>query len=200
MTLQQIASEMEKSGYCVCPDFYSKAEIQETRSDLDRAKAAGCFHLAGIGQAKALVVNESVRRDEICWLDRGSSNPTQDKLWARLDSLMEVCNAPPLYLGLKNFEGHYASYGKGGFYTRHRDAFAKNKDRVVTFILYLNFDWKSEDGGCLRIFHDQSKKSGFDEVKPVGGTMVCFLSDEFDHEVRTSYADRHSFTGWYKRS
>ena len=35
---------------------------------------------------------------------------------------------------------------------------------------------------------------------PEGGTLVCFLSDRFHHEVLPARRERLSITGWFTRS
>jgi SM-20-related protein len=37
-------------------------------------------------------------------------------------------------------------------------------------------------------------------VLPEGGTLVCFLSDRFHHEVLPARRERLSVTGWFTRS
>lgn len=193
MTARHIAERLGKTGYCVCPGFLSADSLRDTRGDLDRIKRAGHFHRAGVGQGRHLQSQNSVRRDEIFWLDRGLDNPIQELLWQKMDLLKRAFNRT-LFLGLLNFEGHYAAYPEGGFYKRHRDCFRDDSDRMVSLVLYLNRDWKSHDGGRLRIFSEHSHT----DVDPVGGTMVCFMSRESEHEVLLSHEKRFSFTGWFK--
>lgn len=87
-----------------------------------------------------------------------------------------------------------AKTGKGAFYRRHLDRFHKDDSRLVSFVLYLNQDWKAADGGRLRIYQEDSHT----DIDPVRGTMVCFMSRESEHEVMESFASRYSFTGWFK--
>ena len=116
-------------------------------------------------------------------------------LWIQLDSLKQALNRT-LFLGLVAFEGHYALYERGGFYVKHRDSFAQDDARVVSLILYLNSDWKAADGGKLRIYRSDS----WVDVEPVGGTLVCFFSQESEHQVLRSHASRISLAGWFKQS
>ena len=37
------------------------------------------------------------------------------------------------------------------------------------------------------------------DVLPVAGTLVCFLSDRFDHEVLPATRERLALTGWFRR-
>ena len=144
-------------------------------------------------------VQDSVRKDEIYWLERlgpvADSSAVQAMLWQKLDSLKQALNRS-LYLGLTDFEGHYAIYPEGGFYRRHIDCFNNDNARVVSLILYLNPDWRPEHGGKLRI-HERTDPAGSIDVDPVGGTLACFLSRETEHEVLESHQPRRSFTGWF---
>jgi SM-20-related protein len=198
MAPHSIAHQLETSGYCIYPGFLSPEELRETRGDLDIILDGGGFHRAGTGQGNALQVQDLVRRDEIFWMDRAKSNDVQTGLWTKLDLLKRAFNAPPLYLGLELFEGHYACYPPGGYYKRHLDSLKSKNDRVISLIIYLNLNWNPEDGGRLRIFQTAKPDSSFSDVDPMGGTMVCFMSDDFEHEVQTSNANRFSFSGWFK--
>jgi SM-20-related protein len=156
----------------------------------------GSFHRAGTGQGSGRQVRDLVRNDEIHWFDRTTANPVQTALWEKLDSLKVAFNRV-LYLGLNDFEGHYAVYPVGGFYRRHLDSFQQDGARKVSVILYLNQNWQRADGGELRVY----KKDGtYVEVNPIGGTLVCFMSQESEHEVMPSFRVRSSFVGWYKRT
>ncbi|MFO8142525.1 MAG: hypothetical protein R6T87_11740, partial [Marinobacter sp.] len=73
---------------------------------------------AGIGRGADLMKNRSVRRDRIAWLE-GYSEP-QALLFRFLGQLREGLNQR-LFLGLKRFEAHYATYQSGDFYKRHVD-------------------------------------------------------------------------------
>lgn len=184
---------MGRTGLCVCPSFLSREHLSTTRKDLEDQRSAGLFHRAGSGKFTAHQNSDQVRRDEVLWLDRPAANPAQLFLWRRMDRLMQALNRK-LYLGIRKFDGHYAVYPTGGFYRRHLDRFRGDPSRVVSFILYLNSNWQDLDGGRLRIYR---QSTGHLDVDPVGGTMVCFLSGESEHEVLVSQQDRFSFSGWF---
>jgi SM-20-related protein len=196
MTPEVIADRLGRFGLCICPGFLFPESLRETRADLTAIHAAGEFHRAGIGQGTQNQIREQVRSDKIHWLARATANPVQTVLWGKLDSLQLALNRS-LYLGLKDFEGHYAIYPVGGFYRRHLDSFRHDGARTVSCILYLNQDWQKADGGELRIYE---KDGSHVSVDPVGGTMVCFLSHESEHEVMPSLRTRSSFVGWFKRA
>ena len=60
---------------------------------------------------------------------------------------------------------------------------------------YLNETWSDVDGGQIRLFVPNADPV---EVQPRGGTLVLFLSQDFDHEVLAATRPRWSWTGWYK--
>lgn len=190
MNASLLSLQLEKDGLSIWPNFLTDASWKSVREDLDEIQEGGGFHRATTG--KMQTVNET-RRDETHWLTRETANAPQNKLWSKLDFLKRTFNRK-LFMGISSFEGHYAAYPQGGFYQRHLDCFREDDARIVSFVLYLNQNWKSSDGGRLRIYNENSHT----DVDPVGGTMACFLSREKEHEVMESHANRFSFTGWFK--
>jgi SM-20-related protein len=61
-------------------------------------------------------------------------------------------------------------------------------------IMYLNDDWKENDGGVLCIHH----QNRIEKISPVSGKSVFFKSSELEHEVLVSNKLRMSITGWLK--
>lgn len=196
MTPKSIAEELEKNGHCVCPNFLSALSLRNTQDDFSRIQIEGGFSAAGTGQGSGHELRPSVRNDMVHWLNRAAPNRIQQALWRKLDRLKNAFNRT-LYLGIRGFEGHYAFYPEGGFYKRHLDCFRKGGDRVISLVLYLNQDWQAVDGGRLRIYQGDAKDSHID-VSPYGGTMVCFMSQDSEHEVLLNHKGRASFTGWFK--
>lgn len=194
MTPQKIAEVLGQNSLCICPHFITDTFLTELQNDLMTLKNDGFFRRAGIGHEKKQDVQDTVRRDEIYWLENDGKNLVQAELWNKINILKDEFNKT-LFLGLSEFEGHYAHYAAGAYYKKHFDAFQSNNKRIVSFILYLNKEWKSEDGGELRVI----KNSIPMDIAPCGGTLVCFLSNELEHEVLLSHAKRLSFVGWYKQ-
>ena len=189
----EIAATLARTGLCIVPDFLNTPTTRALFLDLKTLKKAGQFTRAGIGQGHQHTVHDHIRRDEVFWLDERLANLTQQQLWLKINALKQAFNRE-LYLGLRDFEGHYASYPKGGFYARHRDSFHHDEARRVSVIIYLNPRWKVTDGGQLRVYtpgHDT-------DISPIAGTLVCFLSHELEHEVLLSHKNRLSFSGWFK--
>jgi SM-20-related protein len=111
------------------------------------------------------------------------------------EELRRACNRT-LTLGLFEFECHYALYPPGASYSRHRDRFRDDDARVLSCVLYLNEDWRSGDGGALRLHLDHKDPL---DIAPVGGTLVAFLSGAFDHEVLPARRARIALAGWFRR-
>jgi SM-20-related protein len=143
-----------------------------------------------------LVQDRRVRRDKIAWLD-GVTEP-QNLLFQTFGTLMVGLNQR-LYLGLKRFEAHYATYHPGDFYKRHVDSFRGRSSRMVSLVMYLNEDWGLEDGGELRLFHPENDEQAIGLVRPKAGRAVLFLSEEIPHEVLPAHRTRFSIACWFRR-
>ena len=62
-------------------------------------------------------------------------------------------------------------------------------------ITYLNDGWKAADGGELLIELDGKDVT----IAPTNRNTVFFKSNELEHEVLTTHANRLSITGWLKK-
>lgn len=163
------------------------------------------FKSAGIGRALDHQVNPFVRSDEIIWLDpenglASDGAPLRFYLeW--MENLRRALNRR-LYLGLFDYECHYARYDKGAFYKRHFDAFKTERNRVISTVLYLNPAWQPGDGGELVLYKPSTRAEvepeALEVVQPLFGKVVIFLSEDFPHEVLLSNKPRYSLTGWFR--
>lgn len=156
--------------------------------------ASGALKSAGVGRAASLTLQTAIRGDQILWLNPGQSQACDDYL-AIMESLRLLLNQH-FYLGLEEYESHFAFYTPGNSYRQHLDRFRDDDSRTVSVVIYLNQDWLSEQGGALRL-HPQGLASL--DVSPIGATMVLFLSAEMLHEVLPATRDRLSLTGWFRR-
>ena len=154
----------------------------------------GQLELAGIGRGVAKVVHAGIRGDQIQWLEEGQ-NSTVDRYLALMEQLRSAINQT-LFLGLEDFEGHFALYPPGAFYKKHLDRFRDDDRRVVTCVAYLNEQWLHEQGGELRMYLDGGQTH---DVVPQAGTLVVFMSEQWPHEVLPATRDRLSITGWLRR-
>lgn len=195
---QKPVDEIRSDGWCVLPDFLR----MDVAADLYRESLAawekGEFRRAGVGRGTELVVREDVRTDLVMWLREGELSVCQQHYFALLEELRMEFNRN-LFLGLLDFEGHFAVYPEGGFYKPHLDRHRGTEDRLVTVILYLNPKWQPGDGGELKIRTTPGEKAGeFFTVEPRMGTLVCFLAGDFWHEVLPARKTRASITGWFR--
>ena len=91
----------------------------------------------------------------------------------------------------------YACYPTGGHYRRHLDAFNNGeRERLYSFILYLNRNWQPSVGGKLRVHEDDG--THFD-IAPTAGTLVVFRSPSVAHEVLHTSSKRMAIVGWLGR-
>lgn len=192
--IERILDDLASHGWSVNPLAVDPQLVAELASECRQRHAAGQLARAGIGQGEAHQLNDSVRGDHIQWLEPGESAPV-DRYLGVLDELRAQLNGQ-LYLGLEDYECHFALYPAGSFYKRHLDRFRADDRRTVTTVFYLNADWQAEQGGALRM---ELRDGSLQEVLPAAGTLVVFLSDEFPHEVLPASRERLSITGWYRR-
>lgn len=139
-----------------------------------------------------------MRTDRVHWLDPGDCSSAQRRYLNAIEELRQAVNRI-LFLGLFELEGHLAIYPPGGYYRKHLDRFRGVELRTLSCIFYLNADWSKDDGGLLRIYTDPVDASHYEEILPLGGRLVTFLSARFPHEVMPARRDRISITGWLKR-
>ncbi len=186
-----VADELAKRGYALADQFLSQSEVQAILS-LDEFKG-GSEHLrkAAIGKHEGRQINEAIRGDYIRWVDKTKPPPPVALYLHRVEGLMQYLNQT-LFLSLKDYEIHMTIYPVGAFYKRHLDQFRKGDHRRLSLICYLNEDWREEHGGQLRIYLPGAPL----DILPVMGRMVCFRSDELEHEVLPSTRPRLSLTGW----
>ena len=148
---------------------------------------------AGIGNHKIVVHDKLVRSDAIYWLDRKHNNPYENEFFDLMDKFVLHLNNT-CYTGITGYEFHYTLYQPGAFYKKHIDQFQNNGSRQYSLILYLNADWKIEDGGELRIYQNDAQQN----ISPVSGKGVFFKSADLAHEVLVTHKQRMSITGWLK--
>lgn len=188
----RIAEGLSADGWYEIPGFVEKNEALKIREEAQALRSEGEFRRAGIGKQHDFQLEKSIRGDEILWLKDEIINDETERFLERMRSLLTYLNET-CFLGLKDFESHYAVYPKGSHYARHSDRFRSNSHRVISFVLYLNPEWNAGDGGELVIYPENSEEV---KVEPVLGKLVCFRS-ELEHEVLECYAPRYSMTGWF---
>ena len=195
---EQIASGLADRGFVVVPDFLARDSVTALRDEGLCRRAGGEFHAATIGRAGNAECDASIRGDSICWLGERTSAASERALLGRLRALGSALNGA-LFLGITEFEAHYACYPPGTGYVRHVDRFRDDAARVISLVLYLNDDWCDEDGGALRIYPTRDAEEPACELPPRGGTLVAMRSEAIPHEVLPASAERWSIAGWLRR-
>lgn len=176
------------------PDFLSTELVAGLRTNLQFRLHNGKMHPAGIGRAIGHQTDASVRGDLISWLDDQPEDPFEKEFLASIQDFMQYLNQT-CYTGLNAMEFHYAIYGPGSFYKRHKDQFRSDSGRRYSMVTYLNEDWLPIDGGALVLYPE---KEGEVIFFPEGGRMTFFKSDVVEHEVLPTLRPRMSLTGWLK--
>lgn len=195
MNIPHIAAHLEKSGYIVLPshlpgDLLTRLTARCHDNDTTR------FQTAQIGRGDEKKRVRAIRGDVISWLDE--ADDTDRAFLSEMERLRAGLNER-LYLGLFDYECHYAIYGTGTGYAKHLDVLHGKKNRILSTVLYLNENWQADDGGELDVY-EKTGASIIATVTPVSGTMIIFLSEIFPHEVRISSSTRRSIAGWFRIS
>lgn len=152
---------------------------------------------AGIGRGQQHHLRKDIRGDAIHWLDRESE--AQRRYLNAMGELQQSLNQA-LFLGLFEYEAHFAHYPAGAFYQRHLDSFRGRANRVISTVGYLNPAWPSQGGGEMVIYHPDSPHLEVARVVPEAGTFACFLSETVPHEVLPTHHPRTSIAGWFRRN
>lgn len=193
-----ILHAIERQGWSVNPGFLIQDLARQLASESREAWQEGVFRKAGVGRDGNLAIREDIRSDHVMWLREGKSTPAQRACLGELETLRLSLNQY-FFLGLFDFEGHFAVYPEGAFYKAHLDRHRHTGERVVTVILYLNDDWQPGDGGELKLWTTPHQQEGeFVLVEPRLGTLVCFLAGDYWHEVLAARRTRMSITGWFR--
>ena len=164
MDIAKISKQLEDTGYIVLAkplvdDLLAKLFTRCHDDDSSR------FHAAQVGRGAGKQLS-GIRGDVIDWLDE--ANVTDQAYLGCMETLRLGLNES-LFLGLFDYESHYAIYGKGDGYAKHSDVLQGQKNRILTTVLYLNEDWHTRDGGELVVF-ESTGKSIVTTVNPTFGT------------------------------
>lgn len=192
--LDEIAEALAGAGWWCGDAFLPMDWVLALRADMEAQIAADALSQAGVGREGDFQIDRTVRRDRILWLNRERAAPA--KFLALAEQIRQGLNRR-LFLGLFEFEAHFAHYPPGAFYKRHVDSFRGAANRVLSTVSYLNTDWQPGDGGELALYAEQGDLK-IAELAPLAGRMVIFLSEEMPHEVLPARRDRYSIAGWFR--
>ena len=189
-----LIDDLAGRGWASCPDALDPALSAALADECRRRERRGDLVPAGVGRGEAQAVREGIRGDRSEWLAPGQS-PARDASLALMEQLRQALNQA-FFLGLDEFECHFALYPPGAFYQTHLDRFRDDDARQVTAVVYLNPDWQPDHGGCMRLYPPGGEPL---EVPPRAGHLLVFLSAEIPHEVLPTQVERLSLTGWFRR-
>jgi SM-20-related protein len=167
---------------------------------IDQRARTASLRPAGIGRANEKQLRTDIRGDLIEWLDQDHREPPVSWALPWLESLRHNLNQE-FFLGLRSCEAHVAQYPEGRGYDLHVDQSPGQTHRRITFILYLNENWQSGDGGELELHmkpSSENEKPCIKTLPPIGGRLVLFRSELFPHRVLSAHRPRKSLTGWFR--
>lgn len=196
---ERCSQMLSDNHYAVIDQFLTSEEVSEILVGLEKKYSHDQFKTAGVGQNNEHQENAKVRKDMIYWIEPEKNFEIERRFVPYLNSFMAYLNQS-CFLSLMDYEMHYSVYPNGAFYGRHLDQFKKDNNRILTFICYLNFGWKSDDGGALRIYLNKDNQSEqYVDILPEAGRLVCFKSNLLEHEVIATNRQRLSLSGWMLR-
>jgi len=192
--LLRIVDDLAAQGWSQQNIFLPEALTLELAAECHKRAAEGELAPAAVGRGPSQEIREGIRGDHIQWLEPGEVVAC-DTYLELMDSLRVAMNRG-LFLGLEDFESHFAMYPPGAFYLKHVDRFRDDDRRMVSAVIYLNNAWLPEHGGQLRMYLKGDVEY---DVVPIGGCLVVFLSGEIPHEVLPATRERLSLPGWFRR-
>lgn len=195
--LNRLVDGLVEDGYFVGSDVIDAGLCRDLHAEIQALAAADALHAAGIGRGVQHRLRRDIRGDAIQWLTRESQSQ-RDYLQLMAELQQQINRS--LYLGLFEFEAHFAHYPPGSFYRTHLDSFQGRANRVISTVLYLTPDWPADGGGEMAIYAPDDETRELTRVRPEAGTFVCFLSDRVPHAVLPTRYPRTSIAGWFRRN
>jgi SM-20-related protein len=184
-------SDFEARGWAELKEFVSPTVALNIRAEIEDIQKRNGLRQASIGKLDHKAVDTSQRGDFISWIDAYSAAPNTKTYLDSISQLIQELNYH-FFLGIRDYECHYAHYPPGTFYKKHVDRHKTGSPRRVSSVLYLNPNWTQEDGGELVVYTPSEIPH---RIEPNLGTLAIFLS-ELEHEVLVTQKDRMSITGW----
>lgn len=231
LTPSHLAS-LAKHRYVVIPNWLDSAATARICQDALALADAGLAVPCAVGDRDGMPLDGSQRESRQCSLRPPPANhigcvKTRDDLESSVNSLREQLQSsaqlelPQLQPFLTELK--YLLYPVGGHFGRHLDAQIADDGwrrqgrssadggslsgsalrRVISFILYLNSEWSSADGGELRVFPAYERGRGQHtehtaDILPEGGTLVILASADVEHLVRETRKERQCVVGWFR--
>lgn len=189
---EQFMDELATNDFVIIDNFLQKTELQLLLELFKDLQSQNLFEKAAVGASgNAKVINE-IRGDYTIWLNR-KTDTSFEPIFIRIEEVKQTLNRLCM-LSISDFEFHLALYPIGSFYKKHYDQFNQRNNRLISMVLYLNKNWKMEDGGALRIY--QKDGNHIVDIAPLLNRLILFRSDTVLHEVLVAHTERKSLTGW----
>jgi SM-20-related protein len=189
-----VCDDLCAKGYHIIDNFLETSVYLQLQNIAENLHQQGSFKNAKIGMQIQAQHNHSIRSDEILWLDQADEQEGVQRFLKKMHYFAHYLNQT-LFLGLSEFETHFAVYPPGSYYKLHIDQFQRAKTRKISCVYYLNKSWQPAFGGVLNLYNEQNKL--LEKVMPIGNRFICFKS-ELPHEVGQTERTRYSIAGWLK--
>ena len=111
--LQRIVDDLAEKGWSQQNIFLPEALTLELAAECHKRAAEGELAPAAVGRGPAQEIREGIRGDHIQWLEPGEALAC-DSYLGLMESLRVAMNRR-LFLGLEDFESHFAMYPPGAF-------------------------------------------------------------------------------------
>lgn len=190
----QLEDDIHQRGFHIIDNFLSEHSYQTLLTTIATKHGLGQFRNAKVGRNKQAAHHVDIRSDQIYWLDGATYQQELRAYFTAIEAIRNTLNQA-FFLGLVDYEAHFAAYCPGSFYKKHVDQFTTTKNRIISCVYYLNSTWFSTYGGELSIYDPEDNLLA--KIQPIGNRLVCFNS-LLPHEVHPANHIRYSITGWLK--
>lgn len=185
---------LSHNGIAIIENFLPEEHFKALGKKAERFFNEGLFKQSRVGQTQNAAHHQTIRNDKILWLDQNPECNALNAYQLNIKKISKILNES-FFLGLFDYEAHFAIYQPGDFYKKHVDQFRLTKERQISCVYYLNTKWHNSSGGELILYdHKSTLLSSF---MPTPNRLICFKSD-LPHEVRPTTQERYSITGWLK--
>lgn len=187
-----ILNTLQKENYCIVDNLFPKTLIDELLERADHLYKNHFYQEAKVGKEKTLA--KTIRSDLIYWWNFEDLLPSEKRYFKYLKMLQKILNRT-FFLGTNNIEIFYSLYQPGCFYVKHYDNFKHSNERKITFITYLNKNWKRYDdfNGELKIYLKEASIT----IEPLFNRSILFFSEFVPHEVLPTKEIRYAITSWF---
>lgn len=187
------ASALAVDGWCTFDGLMAPTQTRALADECAAMHGTQQLLPARVGAARTA---SPMRGDSTHWFAADCMSAPQQAFTDRIGDLRMALNHI-LLLGLVDTESHYAVYRPGAGYARHLDRLRNDNARVLSAVFYLNDAWQQAEGGALRLYLDGGLSHR--DIYPCAGTLLLFLSAQFEHEVLPATRSRSSIACWMRQ-